>query len=103
MTDTTTKAADSFEDQKEQYKPDVNTLSGIFRNPTANPLATAAATLILAVFAVQAYITAVEHSIALGLAVIAAAYVSYRIARVGWKVENDFIAGELARRDLKAE
>jgi len=102
MTDTT-EATDSFEAQKDQYKPDVTSLAGIYRNPTANPLATAAATLILAVFAVQAYITAVDHSIALGLAVIGIAYVSYRIARVGWKYENDFIAGELARRDLKAE
>ncbi|MGZ0745665.1 hypothetical protein [Haloparvum sp. AD34] len=73
----------------------VTTLFELYRNPTAAPLATLAATVILGAFGYQAVITARATSWWMGGVVLLTCYLAYRIARVGWRFENEFVRAEL--------
>lgn len=89
--------ADRFDDRDAPARTDdpATTLSELYRNPTAAPLATLAATVILAAFGYQALITAHQSSWWMGGAVLLTCYLAYRIARVGWRFENEFVRAEL--------
>lgn len=79
----------------ERSEEPVTTLSELYRNPTAAPLATLAATVILGAFGYQAVITAQGTSWWMGGVVLLTCYLAYRIARVGWRFENEFVRAEL--------
>lgn len=88
---------------KSAYEPTMTCLLDICRRPLENPLATLALATILAVFGWQAYEAAMQYHPLAGGVVFLLAYLSYRIARVGWRIENDHIATELALRDLRRD
>lgn len=92
--------SDRVENQTDPDRTDsaVTSLSELYRNPTAAPLATLAATVILGAFGYQAVITAQQRSWWMGGVVLLTCYLAYRIARVGWRFEN-----ELVRAELRAE
>lgn len=92
--------SDRFEsrDAPAQTDEPVTTLSELYRNPTDAPLATLAATVILGAFGYQAVIAARGASWWMGGVVLLTCYLAYRIARVGWRFEN-----ELVRAELRAE
>lgn len=82
-------------DAPDQTDEPVTTLSELYRDPTAAPLATFAATLILGAFGYQAVISAQQTSWWMGVLVPLTCYLAYRIARVGWRFEKEFIRAEL--------
>lgn len=88
---------------KSAYEPSMTCLADICRRPFANPFATLALAAILAVFGWQAYEAAIQYHPVVGGVVLLFAYLSYRIAKIGWRVENDHIATELALRDLRRD
>ncbi|MFB6235080.1 MAG: hypothetical protein ABEH81_11450 [Halopenitus sp.] len=89
--------SDRFDDRDAPDQTDgpVTSLSELYRNPTAAPLATLAATLILGAFGYQAVFIAQQTSWWMGGLVLLTCYLAYRIARVGWRFENEFIRAEL--------
>lgn len=76
-------------------------LTVLLRDPLEAPLATLVLLLILAVFTWQAAVAALQYHPLVGGLVLAAGYLSYRVARLGWRIENDHVATELALRDLR--
>lgn len=87
-------------DQSRTAEP-ATSLTALYRRPRAQPLATVVASLILATFAYQAYVTAQQTAWWAGILVLAAGYLAYRIARVGWQLENDYIDAQLAIERLE--
>lgn len=88
------RPAETRSESSQQSAP-VTSLAELYRDPTANPLATLVATVILGTFGYQASVTAVQSSPLLGALVLVTGSVAYRIARVGWRVENAFVRAAL--------
>lgn len=89
-----------FEERKQRYTSDVDTLAGLYRDPLQNPIAVFVVTIVVGTVGYQAYLATVTHSFVLGIAVLGSGYGAYRLARVYWLYQNESIATELARRDV---
>ncbi|WP_255196986.1 hypothetical protein [Halorarius litoreus] len=99
---TATETDDELAQAIERHRPTLTCLGDVFRRPTAEPLATAVATLVLVVLAWQTYATAVTHGLLVGAAVLGTVALAYSIAVRCWAVQNEYVAVVLARRDLDA-
>lgn len=92
---------DSNEPHKEKYKPKLNSLTDIYKNPLYSPFATLAATGILLTLASQAYLAAVNNHPLIGLLILLTIYIAYKISQTVWKIQNDYIATVLAKHNLE--
>lgn len=92
-----------YQEVKQKYKPRLTSIPDIYQNPLHKPLATVMATIVLFTMGYQVVQIFQQHGAAVGLVAAVTVYGAYRLAKLGWEYQNEFVASRLAQAEVDPE